>query len=143
VLKCSTCDNAKGADVTIIVAAQTDKIGAVSVDSSANLTLNAPHSGPFAGLAIIQDSNGLPPDTSYTSSHSTIGGAPGATLNGLVYFPNSSMTFHGEPSATGPQCLVLVVKTVDIDAASRLESGGCAGAGLGNLPVIGSVAVAE
>jgi Flp pilus assembly protein TadG len=143
VLKCSTCDNAKGAGVTIIVAAQTDKIGAVSVDSSANLTLNAPHSGPFAGLAIIQDSNGLPPGTSYVSSHSTIGGAPGATLNGLVYFPNSSMTFHGEPSATGPQCLVLVVKTVDIDAASRLESGGCAGAGLGNLPVIGSVAVAE
>jgi hypothetical protein len=30
------------------------------VTSSAMLTLNAPHSGPFAGLAIIQDSNGLP-----------------------------------------------------------------------------------
>jgi hypothetical protein len=95
--------------------AQTNKIGAISVAASANLTLNAPHSGPLAGLAIIQDSNGLPPGTTYTSSHSTIGGAPGATLNGLVY----------------------------VDAASRLEAGGCAGAGLGNLPVIGTVAVAE
>jgi hypothetical protein len=39
--------------------------------------------------------------------------------------------------------LLLVVKTLDIDAASRLEAGGCAGAGLGNLPVIDTVAVAE
>ncbi len=143
VLKCSTCDNAKGSGVTIILTTRNDKIGAVSVAPSANLTLNAPHSGPFAGLAIIQDSNGLPPGTTYTSSHSTIGGAPGATLNGLVYFPNSSMTFHGEPSATGPQCLLLVAKSLDIDAASRLDAGGCAGAGLGNLPVIVTVAVAE
>jgi hypothetical protein len=123
--------------------AQANKIGAVSVASRATLTLNAPRSGPFAGLAIIQDSNGLPQGTTYTSNHSTIGGAPGAALNGLVYFPNSSLTFHGEPSATGPQCLMLVVKTVDIDAASRLEAGGCAGAGLSNLPAIETVAVAE
>lgn len=143
VLKCSTCDNTKGTGVTIILTTQTGKIGAVSVASNATLTLNAPNSGPFAGLAIIQDSNSLPPGTTYTSSKSTIGGTPGTTLNGLVYFPNSSMTFHGAPSATGPQCLLLVVKTLDIDAASRLENGGCSGAGLGNLPVIDTVAVAE
>jgi len=143
VLKCSACDNTKDAGVTIILTAQTDKIGAVSVTSGANLTLNAPHSGSFAGLAIIQDSNGLPPGTTYISNHSTIGGTPGAALNGLVYFPNSAVTFHGEPIATGPQCLLLVVKTLDIDGASQLEADGCAGAGLGNLPVIGSVAVAE
>jgi Putative Flp pilus-assembly TadE/G-like len=143
VLKCSTCDNTKGAGVTIILTGQTSKIGAVSVASNATLTLNAPKSGRFAGLAIIQDSHGLPPGTTYTSSQSTIGGTPGATLSGLVYFPNSSMTFHGAPSATGPQCLLLVVKTLDIDAASRLEAGGCASAGLGNLPAIDTVAVAE
>jgi hypothetical protein len=32
---------------------------------------------------------------------------------------------------------------LDIDAASRLEAGGCSGAGLDNLPVIDTVAVAE
>ncbi len=143
VLKCSTCDNIRGAGVTIILIAQAGKIGAISVASSAMLTLNAPSSGPFAGLAIIQDSNGLPPGTSYTSSRSTIGGTPGATLNGLVYFPNSSVTFHGAPSAAGPQCLLLVVGTVDIDATSRLDAGGCASAGLGNLPAIVTVAIAE
>jgi Flp pilus assembly protein TadG len=143
VLKCSTCDNAKGSGVTIILTAQTNKIGAVSVASNATLTLNAPRSGRFAGLAIIQDSNGLPPGTTYISSLSTIGGTPGATLNGLVYFPNSSVTFHGAPSATGPECLLLVVRTLNIDAASRLETNGCASAGLGNLPSIRTVAVAE
>jgi hypothetical protein len=107
------------------------------------LTLNAPSSGRFAGLMIIQDSNGLPPGTTYTSSHSTIGGMPAATLNGLVYFPNSSVRFHGAPSAAGPQCLLLVVGTLNIDATSRLEAGGCASAGLGSLPVILTVAVAE
>jgi len=143
VLKCSTCDNAKGSGVTIILTARTNKIGTVSVASNATLTLNAPGSGRFAGLAIIQDSNGLPPGTTYISSLSTIGGTPGATLNGLVYFPNSSMTFHGAPSATGPECLLLVVRTLNIDAASRLETNGCASAGLGNLPSIRTVAVAE
>ena len=143
VLKCSTCDDTKGAGVTIVLTAQTSKIGVVSMASNAALTLNAPNSGRFAGLAIIQDSNSLPPGTTYSSSQSTIGGTPGAILNGLVYFPNSSMTFHGAPSATGPQCLLLVVKTLNIDAASRLEVSGCSGAGLGNLPVIDTVAVAE
>lgn len=142
-LKCSACDNQKGAGVTIVLTTQASKIGALSVASNATLTLNAPNSGPFAGLAIIQDSNGLPPGTTYRSSHSTIGGAPGAILNGLVYFPNSSMTFHGAPSVNGPQCLVLVVGTLVIDATSRLEAGGCASAGLGNLPVISTVALAE
>jgi hypothetical protein len=123
--------------------AQTSKIGALSVASTATLTLNAPNSGPFAGLLIIQDSDGLPPGTTYTSSHSTIGGAPGPTLNGLIYFPNSSITFHGAPSATGPQCLLLVVRTLNIDATSRFESNGCASAGLGILPAISTVAVAE
>jgi hypothetical protein len=143
VLKCSTCDNSKGVGVTIVLTAQTNKIGAMSVTSNATLALNAPNSGPLAGFAIIQDSNGLPPGMTYTFSQSTIGGMPGAILNGLVYFPNSSIIFHGAPSATGPQCLVLVVKTLNIDAASRLEAGGCSGAGLGNLPVIDTVAVAE
>jgi Flp pilus assembly protein TadG len=143
VLKCSTCDNTKGVGVTIILIAEAGKVGALSVASTATLTLNAPRSGAFAGLMIIQDSNGLPPGTKYTSSHSTIGGTSGATLSGLVYFPDSSVTFHGAPSAAGPQCLLLVIGTLNINATSRLDASGCASAGLSNLPAILTVAVAE
>lgn len=142
-LKCSGCDNAAGVGVTIILTELSNKVGAISVAASAMLNLNAPSSGQFGGLVIIQDSNGLPVGTTYTSLHSTIGGAPGATVNGLVYFPNSSVTFHGTPSGTGPRCLVLVASAVDIDAASSLDTTGCARAGLASLPSVSTVALAE
>jgi hypothetical protein len=107
------------------------------------LALNAPNTGRFAGVVIAQDSNDLPPGTTYTSSHSTIGGMPGAALNGLIYVPNSSLTFHGAPSATGPQCLLLVVRSLNVDASSRLDTEGCGTIGLDDLPVIRTVAIAE
>src|SRR5262249_5997425 len=122
VLKCSACDNTRGLGVTLILTTQSRR---------------------FAGIVIVQDSHNLPPGTTYTSSYNTIGGVLDTTLNGLVYFPNSSVTFHGAPSAAGPQCLLLVVKTLNIDASSRLETGGCRTAGLGNLPVIYTVAISE
>jgi Flp pilus assembly protein TadG len=143
VLKCSTCNNVDGTGVTIILTTLTSKIGALSIAAKAVLNLNAPNSGSLAGLVIAQDSNGLPAGTTYTSRHSTIGGGPGATLNGLVYFPLSSLTFHGNPNATGPRCLVLVVSSVDVNGTSSLDTGGCASAGLLNLPAINTVALAE
>ena len=141
VLKCPTCDNVKG--VTIILIAHNNKIGYVTMASNATLNLNAPSSGPFAGLVFVQDSNGLPNGTTYTSAHSAFGMAPGATLNGLVYFPNSSITFQGNPSATGPKCLLLVVRTLAVNGTSSLETSGCAGAGLTQLPTVYTVALAE
>jgi hypothetical protein len=143
VLKCSTCDNVKGIGVTIILTAQTNRIGYVSIAPNAIFNLNSPGSGRLAGLVIVQDSNGLPPGMTYTSSRSAVGGGSGATLNGLVYFPNSSLTFHGNPSATGPKCLVLVVNTLMVDQTSRLETGGCTSAGLTNLPTVSAVALGE
>jgi len=143
VLKCSTRDNVAGTGVTIILTTQTNKIGALSIASGALLDLNAPSSGRFAGLVLIQDSNGLATGTSYTSRHSRIGGKRGATLNGLIYFPSSSLTFHGKPGDTGPRCLVLVVDSVNVNSNSSLDTGGCSSAGLFELPIVNRVALAE
>ena len=140
-LKCPTCDNIKG--VTIILIAHNNKIGYVNMASNATVNLNAPSSGPFAGLVLVQDSNGLANGTTYTSTHRAFGMAPGATLNGLVYFPNSSMTFQGNPSATGPKCLLLVVRTLAVNGTSSLETSGCASVGLTQLPTVYTVALAE
>jgi hypothetical protein len=137
-LECSICDPVKGTGVTIILTSQTSKIGYVSM-SNATFELNAPTSGRFAGVVMVQDANGLP----YTRSYNTITGAAGATLNGLVYFPKSSVTFHGNPSTTGPKCLLLVVSSLNVDANSNLDIGGCGSAGLANLPTIYTVALAE
>jgi hypothetical protein len=141
VLKCATCDNVKG--VTIILIEHNNNIGYVTMASSATLNLNAPSSGPFAGLVFVQDSNGLPNGTIPPSTPSAFGMAPGATLNGLVYFPNSSMTFRGNPSVTGPKCLLLVVNALTVVGASSLETSGCASVGLTNLPKVYTVALAE
>jgi len=143
VLKCSTCDNVTGAGVTLILTTQSKKIGTVSMASNAQVTLNAPGAGQFSGLVLVQDANGLPAGTTYSSGSSVITGAHGATLNGLVYFPNSSMTFVGSPSDTGPKCLLLVAKTVVVNGASSLETEGCASAGLTDLPKIYTAALAE
>lgn len=144
VLKCSTCDNVKGTGVTVILTIQSNKIGTVSMSSNAQVSLNAPRTGRYPGVLLVQDANGLPAGTTYTSSRSTITGAPsGATLNGLVYFPRSSLTFAGIPSATGPRCLLLVINTLTVNGPSSLEDEGCATTGLINLPMIHTVALAE
>ena len=63
---------------------------------------------PFVGMVLIQDSNGLPaadhlpnPDTVSAQANAT------ETLSGLVYFPQTAVTFQGTPAASGPQCLCL------------------------------------
>jgi hypothetical protein len=142
VLECLSCSNAQGTGVTIILTAQTNKVGALSIAANATLNLNAPRSGQFAGLVIVQDSNNLPSGTSFTSNQSAIGGTAGSSLNGLIYFPLSSLTFRGSPSPAGPKCLLLVSSSVKIDAASNLDTMGCAAAGLTRLPSIGKVALA-
>jgi len=141
VLKCPTCDNVNG--VTIILIAHNNKIGYVTMPSNATLNLNAPSSGPFAGLVLVQDSNGLPKGTLYTSTHSTFSMAPGATLNGLVYFPNSSMTLEGAAGTVNSKCLLLVADTVTFNGTFSLDTSGCVSAGLTNLPTINTVALAE
>jgi len=130
-LRCSTCDNVKGTGVTIILA------GRASI-SGAPFTLNAPSFGPFAGLVMVQDVGDLP-----LSQGSQISGAPGSTVNGLIYFPKSSMTFHGNPGAAGPKCLILVINWLSADADSTLDSSGCANIGLTNLPTLYHPTLAE
>jgi hypothetical protein len=143
VLKCSTCDTVTGTGITLILTTQSNKIGTLSIAPSATVNLNAPIAGRFPGIVLVQDANGLPSGTSYTSTYSTITGTSGATLNGLVYFPKSSMTFWGNPSPAGPRCLLLVVNAATVQGASSLETAGCAGAGLANLPKIYTAALAE
>jgi Flp pilus assembly protein TadG len=130
-LDCPTCTPG-GAGVTIILAAGSGgKVGTLTLGAGANLNLNAPSTGTFAGLAIIQDSNGLPSGTTYTTSPDAVSGQgnPTETLNGLVYFPNATMDFYGTPSG-GNNCLVLVAKTVKFYGNPTLNSTGCSSSGL-------------
>ena len=129
VLKCSACDNVTGTGATVILTTQSQQVGTVSMAANAKVALNAPSTGQFSGLVLAQDANGLPKGTTYSSGSSAITGVQGEALNSLVYFPNPSMTFLGNPSATGPRCLLLVVKSLTANGKSRLDSGGCVSTG--------------
>jgi len=149
-LECTTCTNG-GAGVTVILTAPPGggTVGTMSLASNAVLNLNAPAATScsncsFAGMVLIQDSNGLPaadhlpnPDTVSAQANAT------ETLSGLVYFPQAAVTFQGTPAATGPQCLVLVANTVAMQGNPGFATSGCSGIGLNNLPIVKTVYLAE
>ena len=94
-------------------------------------------------MVLIQDSNNLPPGTTYTSTSSTTKANATETLNGLVYFPKTDMQFQGGPATGSASCLVLVVATVRLQGTPVFDNSGCTNAGLTNLPTVKTVALAE
>ena len=157
-LTCPTCSNG-GAGVTIILTtAKTSggTVGALTLGSNANLTLNAPNTSTAAGfnnagMLLIQDSHNLPAGTTINSPSSTQANAS-ETLSGLLYFPKSKLSFQGTPSASGPQCLMIVANTLDLQGNPGFDTSGCqcaAGAaagtclGLNTIPQPKRVALVE
>src|SRR3984893_52546 len=137
-----------GAGVTIILTTAKSSggtIGTLTLGSNANLNLNSPSSGTFAGLVLIQDSdsNGWPPGTTMPLTASNAQANATETLNGLVYFPKTDMTFQGGPAAGSARCLVLVVKTVTLRGTPSFSDSGCTSAGLTTRPTVKTVALAE
>ena len=126
-LTCSGC--------TIIMTTATNtKIGYVETSSNGNLTLTAPSSGTFAGKVLLQDTV-----AGVTQALCKIGSTnygmclnanSPAQISGVVYFPNSDIGFQGTPKLGGPQCLVIVAKTVQLSGNPTLATSGCAGLGL-------------
>jgi hypothetical protein len=135
VLKCSTCESTNGTGVTIILTVgRGGTVGNVQIPRGTTVTLEAPNSGTFAGLLFVQDSLGT------SSGGSVFEGGADMHLTGLFYFPNTTVSFQGNPSAT---CTVLVINRAVIEGNSNLTTSGCAGAGLTNLPTVYTVALAE
>jgi len=148
VIRCSTCA-VGGNGVTIILTTTQGSGGIVgNVKQGANATiesLNAPGSGDFQNLLLIQDSNGLPTGTTFTSpnpctqSCTTFQGGAGHTLEGLFYMPNTDLTFQGSPVSQNG-CLLIVADTLTIQGngtTSSLATAGCPIGGPGG--VVGGV----
>jgi Flp pilus assembly protein TadG len=141
VLNCSSCASANGTGVTIILTTKnpaTGAVGNVEISGGATVTLQAPNSGPFSGLLLIQDP--LASSAGSGEPDNTLEGGPTMSLTGLLYFPNTSVGLQGNPRAT---CTILVVNQVEIDGTSRFTNSGCATAGLKWLPKVYTVTLAE
>jgi Flp pilus assembly protein TadG len=122
VLECTTCSTATGAGVTIIfTAGPLNKIGAPTMQSNPTIdNLSAPTSGTYTGLLMVQDTVA---GATYTTT-AQFQGTPGQTLNGLIYTPNSNLSFQGNPNVTN-SCLLVVAKTMTLAGNSSLATGGC------------------
>jgi hypothetical protein len=150
-LKCTACVPG-GAGVTIILTTgagvaptpATHIVGNVTMRGNPTIdSLNAPGSGTYTGLLLIQDSNNLPTGTTYTTGGSTFKGTPGQTLDGLVYFPKNAMTFQGNPTTGANSCLLVVADTLTLAGNSSMASSGCPTSGPGAPPTVKTVALAE
>jgi Flp pilus assembly protein TadG len=136
-LQCTTC-TAGGAGVTIILTTQKatgGTVGAVLLRSLANLNLIAPSTGPFAGMVLIQDGNGVPAGDTINSDNATQANAQ-ESLSGLLYFPASTLSFHGTPTSGvgATNCLLIVANQIQMQGNPTMAVSGCGTLGLTTLP---------
>src|SRR5262249_19266844 len=125
-----------GAGVTIIFTTTKGSAGTIgTLSETGNVTtiLNAPGSGPYAGLLMVQD-------TVANASGGTIGNA--ASLDGLMYFPNTNLSFVGNIETGTSNCLVAVAKSLSLMGNIGLKASGCPTAGPTTPPTILSVFLA-
>jgi Flp pilus assembly protein TadG len=138
-LQCTSC-TAGGAGVTIILTTQKANggtVGTVLLRSLANLNLVAPSTGPFAGMVLIQDGNGVPAGDTINSDPGTpANGNAQESLSGLVYFPASTLSFHGTPTGNvgAANCMVVVANKIQLQGNPMMAVGGCGSLGLNTLP---------
>ncbi len=102
------------------------------------LDIAAPTSGTWHGMVLYQDPNLV--DTSNNLDISAAGNSPTWDLTGMVYLPNSNVTFSGavNKSSNGLSCFGLTVGDITINGtADILSNTQCAAAGV-TLPQGGS-----
>jgi Flp pilus assembly protein TadG len=133
-----------GNGVTIILTTTnttTGKVGNVKIAVGATATLQAPNSGTFSGLLFIQDTaSAIGPGVTYTAGGSSFKGGAKMQLDGLLYFPDTTVAFAGNPST---DCAVLISYQAVIQGNSNFTTAACSTAGLTTLPTVNTAALAE
>ena len=128
-----TLQTASGSSVAIVFSGTNG--GSYSHIPAGNGTydIQAPTSGTWSGVAMYQDPNLSDSNGGLDVSYS--GNSPTWNISGLVYLPNSNVTFSGAvgKSSNGSNCFALVVQTLLINGTADMTSGSCAAAGL-NMP---------
>jgi hypothetical protein len=99
-----------------------------------SLDITAPTTGPWAGMALIQDPNLTDPGLDVASA----GNSPTWTITGLIYTPHATITLKGaiDKSNFGKSCVVMVADNFQIDGTGgilKTDIGQCQSAGL-NMP---------
>ena len=91
--------------VTIVLTGTTPaNVGEIDIRAQANVTLWAPDTGDYRGIAFIQD-----PDAD-TSGDNKFNGGADLDVRGYVYLKNQGLTFNGGSDAAG--CTYIVARSI-------------------------------
>ena len=111
--------------------------GAISISSSADVTVSAPTAGSYAGILFF----GNRFDTTKVPE-SKINGGSNFVIDGAIYFPNSLLSFSGSSDASG--YMLIVANKINFTGASTLTLNNLPSAFANNNPAFKQwVAVAE
>ena len=128
-----------GTNVAIILSnknlATNAAIGSFDMNASGSLSLTAPTTGKWAGLAIYQDRRALDAGGSLASSPNKINGGSTGSVTGALYFPNQGMVYNGNGTASYV-CTQFVVKRILFsgnNTTSNKFKDDCPGTGLGKI----------
>ena len=123
----------------------TDTSSKLTVLAQGNLTIKAPATGPFAGIAIAQHKNVIT-GTLKTNSNKILGGGA-VNITGIVYYPTQFLYITGGGSGTvsspekiattSPQ-FAIVADKVMIEGNGRLQVGGASDSEAAGLPALPS-----
>ncbi len=90
-----------GTGVTFYNTTGTGGYGGISFGGNSTVNLSAPTSGPLTGILFFQDRS-IPT----SGAASTFTGNSSSTFDGAIYFPTTSLSFHGNSSSNGYSILV-------------------------------------
>ncbi len=111
-----------GSGVTIFLTGSGTNYANVTINADANVTLSAPTSGDYEGLAFFQDRNAPVIDT---GAPNKFNGGGTMNISGALYFPRQLIQYSGGNS-TGTGCMRMVAYQVEFIGTSNVEFS-CAG----------------
>ncbi len=90
-------------------------VGEWKMNGTADLVIEAPSAGYYAGIAIMQDT------IAAAGGDNKINGGSGQLIDGIIYFPNQFLTFNGGSDAVD-SCVQIIASMIDFQGNSVLEN---------------------
>jgi hypothetical protein len=109
--------------VTIVLTGSGNNYATASIAGGADVTINAPTSGPLAGLAIFQDRNAP------SSGTNSFTGGTNQNIKGAMYFPTQAVTFNGGTTTGGAICTQIVASIITFNGNAAFNND-CKGTGV-------------
>jgi Flp pilus assembly protein TadG len=90
-------------------------VGEWKMNGTADLVIEAPSAGYYAGIAIMQD------PIAAAGGDNKINGGSGQMIDGVIYFPSQNLTFNGGSDLVD-SCVQIIASMIDFQGNSVLDN---------------------